>query len=64
MAAGAALALHLKNFFEASVELMQVMARACGHDDLSKFTKNDLASWHREMPSLAGVKYSGFGNSE
>ncbi|MCV5264117.1 glutamate synthase-related protein, partial [Escherichia coli] len=24
----------LKNFFESSVELMQVMARACGHDSL------------------------------
>ena len=54
--------VQLKNFFEASVELMQVMARACGHDALSKFSKNDLASWHREMPSLAGVRYSGFGN--
>ena len=50
----------LKNFFEASVELMQVMARACGHDDLSKFNKDDLATWHREMALLSGVKYSGF----
>lgn len=50
----------LKNFFEASVELMQVMARACGHDDLSKFTQNDLATWHREMALLSGVKYSGY----
>lgn len=50
----------LKNFFDASVELMQVMARACGHDDLSKFAKNDLATWHREMALLSGVKYSGY----
>lgn len=56
--------VQLKNFFEASVELMQVMARACGHDALGKFSKNDLASWHREMPSLAGVRYSGFGHPE
>jgi glutamate synthase domain-containing protein 2 len=52
--------VQLHNFFKASVELMQVMARACGHDDLSKFNKNDLASWHREMALLSGVEYSGF----
>ena len=52
--------VQLHNFFNASVELMQVMARACGHDDLNKFNKNDLASWHREMAFLSGIKYSGF----
>ena len=51
--------IQLKNFFEAAVELMQVMARACGHDALNKFNKEDLATWHREMAMLAGVKYSG-----
>ncbi|VAW61646.1 Glutamate synthase [NADPH] large chain [hydrothermal vent metagenome] len=50
----------LKNFFKASVDLMQVMSRACGHNDLNKLNKNDLASWHREMALLSGVKYSGF----
>ncbi len=49
----------LKNFFEASVSLMQVMARACGHDDLAQFNQDDLATWHREMSLLSGVKYSG-----
>lgn len=50
----------LKNFFEASVELMQVMARACGHDSLSGFNKDDLATWHRDMALLSGVSYSGY----
>jgi len=50
----------LHNFFNASVELMQVMARACGHNHLSQLNKNDLATWHREMAFLSGVKYSGF----
>jgi glutamate synthase domain-containing protein 2/CDGSH-type Zn-finger protein len=50
----------LHNFFNASVELMQVMARACGHDDLKKFNKNDLATWHRELALLSGIEYSGF----
>jgi len=49
----------LKNFFEASVSLMQVMARACGHDALEQFNNKDLATWHRDMALLSGVKYSG-----
>jgi glutamate synthase domain-containing protein 2 len=53
-------ATQLKNFFEGSVSLMQVMARACGHDSLGKFNKADLATWNREMAFLSGVKYSGF----
>ena len=52
-------AKQLHNFFDASVELMQVMARACGHNDLSKFNNKDLATWHREMALLSGVSYSG-----
>lgn len=51
--------VQLKNFFEASTELMQVMARACGHDQLSQFNVNDLATWNREMAQLSGIKYSG-----
>ncbi|VAW84539.1 Glutamate synthase [NADPH] large chain, partial [hydrothermal vent metagenome] len=53
----------LANFFAASTELMQVMARACGHDHLNKFAKGDLATWHREMALLSGVDYAGFGDA-
>ena len=53
-------AKRLSNFFNASIELMQVMSRACGHDNLNKFNKNDLATLDREMAMLSGVKYSGF----
>jgi glutamate synthase domain-containing protein 2 len=49
----------LKNFFEASAELMKVMARACGHDTLSAFNSHDLATWDREMALLSGIRYSG-----
>ncbi len=52
-------ASQLSNFFSASTELMQVMARACGHDHLNKFTKDDLATWQREMALLSGVNYAG-----
>ena len=55
-------AVQLKNFFEASSQLMSVMARACGHDSFEKFNRHDLATWHREMALLAGVKYSGMGS--
>jgi len=49
----------LQTFLEASVSLMQVMARACGHDRLDKFNREDLATWHREMALLSGVRYAG-----
>lgn len=49
----------LTNFFEASVELMQVMARACGHSHLSAFDLSDLTTWKREMADLSGVAFGG-----
>ncbi len=52
-------ARQLTNFFEASVELMQVMARACGHDHLSKFSHDDLTTWKKEMAELSGVAFGG-----
>ncbi len=51
--------IQLRNFFNASVELMAVMARACGHQSFNQFNINDLATWHRDMAMLSGVKYSG-----
>jgi glutamate synthase domain-containing protein 2/nitrite reductase/ring-hydroxylating ferredoxin subunit len=53
-------ARQLTNFFDASVELMQVMARACGHDHLSKFSIDDLTTWKRDMADLSGIAYGGF----
>ncbi|MEO9971243.1 MAG: glutamate synthase-related protein [Hyphomonadaceae bacterium] len=52
-------ARRLANFFEASVELMEVMARACGHDHLSKFNIDDLTTWQENMAKLSGVPYGG-----
>ncbi len=54
-------ARQLSNFFEASVELMAVMARACGHDHLSKFNQDDLTTWKQEMAALSGVAFGGVG---
>jgi len=50
----------LARFFEASVELMQVMARACGHDHLQKFNRDDLTTWNRDMAALTGIEFGGF----
>ena len=52
-------AKQLDNFFRASTELMQVMARGCGHDHLSKFCIDDLTTWDRNMAHLAGIAYGG-----
>ena len=52
-------ARQLANFFEASVGLMQVMARACGHDHLSGFNADDLTTWKKDMAELSGVQFGG-----
>lgn len=52
-------AQQLDNFFRAATELMQVMARACGHHHLNQFCIDDLTTWKREMAQLSGVAYGG-----
>ncbi len=54
----------LARFLQASVRLMQVMARACGHDHLRGFRRDDLTSWHRELADLAGISWCGAGPAE
>ena len=49
----------LKTFFHAATELMQVMARACGHDSLAQFSNDDLTTLNREMAYLTGIEYAG-----
>jgi glutamate synthase domain-containing protein 2 len=53
-------AARLARFLEASTELMQVMARACGHDHLNQFCRDDIATWKREIADLTGIAYAGF----
>ena len=52
-------AQRLRRFFDASVELMQVMSRACGHRHLNEFCPEDLVSWKRDVAYLTGVEYGG-----
>lgn len=49
----------LARFFDATVELMGVLARACGHHDLSSFSIDDLTTFDREMSHLSGIPYGG-----
>ena len=50
----------LANFFTASTELMQVMARACGHTSLDQFNQGDLSTFNYTLSQLSGIEFSGF----
>ena len=50
---------NLARYFNASTDLMKILARACGHDHLGKLTMADLSTWKRDMSDLSGVKFSG-----
>ena len=52
-------ARQLATYFEATVHLMQVLARACGHDHLSKFALDDLTTYKRDIAYMTGVPYGG-----
>jgi methylamine---glutamate N-methyltransferase subunit C len=49
----------LDRFLRSSVELMQVLARACGHSHLSQFSPHDLTTFDRDMAYLTGIAYGG-----
>ncbi len=52
-------ARQLASFLDATTHLMQVLARACGHDHLSGFSPSDLTTWKRDISHLSGVAYGG-----
>ncbi|MFQ5632298.1 MAG: FMN-binding glutamate synthase family protein, partial [bacterium] len=52
-------ARRLESFFNATVELMEVMARACGHDHLNQFCLDDLSTFDRDLAYLTGIPYAG-----
>ena len=49
----------LARFLRAAVEMMQLLARACGHTHLNQFTIEDLTTFDREMSHLTGIAYGG-----
>lgn len=54
-------AKRLQSYLEATVELMKVLARACGHDNLADFARRDLTAHKREVAQLAQIAYAGTG---
>ena len=52
-------AKRLARFFQSATELIQVMARACGHRHIHEFTVDDLTTWKKDMADLAGIPYGG-----
>lgn len=49
----------LARFFGASVDLMKILARACGHDHLNQFSEHDLTTFKTQMADLTGIQYGG-----
>ena len=49
----------LARFLDSSVELMQVMARACGHSHLNQFSQNDITTWKKPIAELTGIAFAG-----
>ncbi|MEE8595347.1 MAG: glutamate synthase-related protein [Gemmatimonadota bacterium] len=52
-------ARQLARYLEATVELMMILARACGHDQLAKLSPADITTWNRDMAHLTGIRYAG-----
>ncbi|MCK8521438.1 glutamate synthase-related protein [Aquimarina sp. D1M17] len=52
-------ARQLANYFEASTELMKVIARSCGHNDIRQFNFDDLTTFDYDMHRLTGINYAG-----
>ena len=53
-------AQRLTRFLDASTQLMQVLARACGHSQLNQFDRSDITTWKKEMAGLTGIQFAGF----
>ena len=52
-------AKQLYNFFIAANDLIKVVARSCGHDNIKKFNLNDLSTLDYSIHRLTGIKYAG-----
>ena len=52
-------AKQLATFFNASNDLMKVVARACGHSNFSGFNFNDLSTIDYNIHRLTGINYAG-----
>ncbi len=53
----------LHRYLTATIELMKVLARACGHRSLADFELRDLTTFKRDIAELTGVAYGGVAGS-
>ncbi|RMF07488.1 MAG: glutamate synthase [Candidatus Neomarinimicrobiota bacterium] len=56
-------ARRLDRFFRAAVELMKILARACGYHALNQFQVEDLTTFKYNLSLLAGIPFGGVGFS-
>ena len=52
-------AAQLSRFLEASSDLIKVIARACGHEDVSQFNVDDLSTMDFDIHRMTGIRYAG-----
>lgn len=52
-------AARLARFFDASTELMRILARACGHTHLNQFNIEDLTTFKTDIADLTGIQFGG-----
>ena len=52
-------AKQLHNFFEATNQLLKVVARSCGHNDVTKFNFDDLSTYNYDIHRLTNINYAG-----
>ncbi len=52
-------AKQLCNFFGATNELIKVISRACGYNDISLFNETDLTTCNHDIHLLTGIQYAG-----
>ncbi len=52
-------ARQLFNYLSATNELMKVIARSCGYDDVRKFKSTDLSTINYQIHQLTGINYAG-----
>ena len=52
-------AKQLHNYFDATNNLIKVIARACGYNHIDRFNKDDLSTFNHDMHRLTGINYAG-----
>ena len=52
-------AKQMHNFFDASNELLKVIARACGYSSVTQFNADDLSTIDYSIHQLTGINYAG-----